>query len=59
MNEKTGTEVRLDHLEKRIDEHGNRIGFIERAIWWAVGAAVGVSALAGSLLSGLWKRLVS
>ncbi len=59
MSEKTGTEVRLDHLEKTTAEHGERIGFIERAIWWAVGAAVGISALAGSVLSGIWKKLAA
>lgn len=59
MSEKTGTEVRLEILEDAKADHGRRIGAIERTIWWAIGAVAGVAGLAGSIMSGVLKRMVS
>lgn len=64
MNEKTATEVRLEALEddRREDRADiraleRRIGFLERAIWWAIGAGTGIGALATSMVSGVLKRI--
>lgn len=59
MNEKTGTEVRLDHLETATEKLGRRVDVLERAWTWAIGAVAGIAALAGALVSGIIKRLVS
>lgn len=59
MNEKTGMEVRLEVLEDAHREHSRRIGAIERTIWWAIGAVAGVAGLAGSIMSGVLKRMVT
>lgn len=66
MNEKTGTEVRLESLEDdvkdlRADMRAVRsdVGFLQRALWWAIGAGTGIGALATSMMSGIIKRVAS
>jgi len=59
MSEKTGTEVLLEKLEEVSRDHSRRIGAIERTIWWAIGAVAGVAGLAGSIMSGVLKRMVT
>lgn len=59
MSEKTATEVRLEILEDAKADHSRRIGAIERTIWWAIGAVAGVAGLAGSIMSGVLKRMVT
>lgn len=59
MTEKTGTEVRLDHLEIATEKLERRVDVLERAWMWAIGAIAGVSGLAGALVSGILKRLAS
>lgn len=59
MNDRTGTDVRLDALERAHEAHDRRIGAIERTIWWAIGAVAGIAGLAGSIMSGVLKRMVT
>lgn len=57
MTEKTATEHRLTSLESAVDKLGERLGFMERATWWLIGAGTGVGALATAMVSGVLKRL--
>jgi hypothetical protein len=45
--------------ERRIEKLEARLGVIETAIAWLIGAAVGVGALAGAIKSGILKALAS
>lgn len=48
-----------DALERRIEKLETRLGIIETAIAWLIGAAVGIGALAGAIKSGILKALAS
>jgi len=59
MNEKTGIEVRVEILRETVEDHNRRLGFLERTGWWLMGAVAGIAGLAGAIMSGVLKRMVS
>lgn len=59
MNEKSGIEVHIEILKETVEDHGRRIGFVERTVWWIMGAVAGVAGLAGAMMSGVLKRIVT
>jgi hypothetical protein len=59
MNEKTGIEVHVEILRETVEEHGRRLGFVERGVWWLMGAVAGIAGLAGAIMSGVLKKIVS
>lgn len=47
------------HLDERIDRIERRVGVIETAIAWLIGASVGVAGLAAAMKSGILKFLTT
>ena len=47
MTEKTGTEVRLDHLETKVNDITKDVKALTRFQIWLTGAAFGVGSLIG------------
>lgn len=48
-----------EEQHRRIEKLETRLGVIETAIAWLIGAAVGVGALAGAIKSGILKALAA
>jgi hypothetical protein len=48
-----------DHMEARLAKLESRVGMIETAIAWVIGAAVGIAGLASAIKTGILKAMVS
>jgi hypothetical protein len=48
-----------EHMDGRLEKLEGRVGAIETAIAWVIGAAVGIAGLAAALKSGILKFLTT
>lgn len=48
-----------EEQDRRIEKLETRVGVMETAMAWLIGAAVGVAGLAGAIKSGILKALAS